>query len=44
MIDFLKLSIPFKLKYMHENPCSPDVLYIDLEQIAKLSGVRMAGS
>lgn len=42
MIDFLKLSIPFKLKYMHENPCSPDVLYIDLEQIAKLSGVRMA--
>lgn len=42
MIDFLKLSIPFKLKYMHENPCSPDVLYIDLEQIAKLSGIRMA--
>lgn len=41
MIDFIKLSIPFKYELVISDRFNPEVSYIDLEDIAKKSGIKL---
>lgn len=41
MIDFAKLSIPFKYSLIRSDRFNPEVSYIDLEEIARLSGIKL---